>query len=873
LSLAQSPPLRVAAAAALAVALAYQAGVPVSLPMDGLPAARLARDLHDAEGGYRWTRERSVVRLPGPGPGRDVRVEATVSAWRPRGRPLPEVALEAGGTRARARTTPRLQVVTLETRSVGAWTSDLELVVTSDVVQPSPSDPRRLGVRLHAVRIVPGARFTPGLPPLRPLLLSVVACAAVYGGARRLRAGTRAARRAGVAAALVLGLGHVLARAHAAVLLPALTAVAVAAWLAAPRIGRAARAVAVVAGDAARRAARAAAALAGAPGAAVVAVAAGGVTLAFLARPVVDLDVGTGREEPFASGLLAYDGGAGGRFRHAADGAVLDLRDLGGGGRWQVDVRAAAPAPLQVRLGDATAGAAAPDASGWHRVTVQARAPWGWRAGLPLALMDGGGALALDHVRIDRGRAWPPLRVLAALSAAALLVALAFGTAGFGSLGMGAAGAAVGLAAAAAVWVDPILSVPFAGRFVVVSAAGLALCALTSALDARRAPVPDAPLPPAAVAAAGVGFIAWLSAALTPLYRGGHFVFHSSIAEEIWQGRFLHYFLPYPGSMLSQQAQWGNVVVPHPCLFHVAVAPLAALPRPWFYVGVKAALALWLAGMALVAALLAGRLAGPRAAALAAVAFVATPATFQLVGLGHLMTIFGCWAMALAMALVALRFERLGERRTWWAAVVLLTLCFLSYTAALLFTGIALAAALPWLLRRHGAAARALVTATAGAALFAFVLYYAFWTWPFLSETVPRLLGGSGRPAEAAAGGALLARAWALPRKLGYTFGTALVPLAGLIGLGLAAASRRPAAVLAAAWGAILVVFSALDLSFNFLLKHHYFTMVPVAVGVGALMARVADRPPGRAAVAVALAVMAAMALGVGFDVATGRIP
>ena len=152
-------------------------------------------------------------------------------------------------------------------------------------------------------------------------------------------------------------------------------------------------------------------------------------------------------------------------------------------------------------------------------------------------------------------------------------------------------------------------------------------------------------------------------------------------------------------------------------------------------------------------------------------------------------------------------------------------------------------------------------------------LHYAFWTWPFLSETVPRLLGGSGRPAEAAAGGALLARAAALPRKLGYTVGSPVVPLVGLGGLAVALVARTPAAVLVAAWGAVLVVFSALDLSFNFLLKHHYFTMVPVAVGVGVLVARLADHALARWAAAAALLALAALALGVGFDVATGRIP
>src|SRR4029079_14416993 len=124
--------------------------------------------------------------------------------------------------------------------------------------------------------------------------------------------------------------------------------------------------------------------------------------------------------------------------------------------------------------------------------------------------------------------------------------------------------------------------------------AAAVLAALAAAREARRPVEEGAGLPPAALAAAALGFLAWLAAPLTPLYRGGHFVFHSSIAQEIWQGRLLLYALPYPGSMLSQQAQWGNVIVPHPALYHTLAAPLAALPHAAFFVAEKVLLALLL---------------------------------------------------------------------------------------------------------------------------------------------------------------------------------------------------------------------------------------------------------------------------------------
>jgi hypothetical protein len=39
--------------------------------------------------------------------------------------------------------------------------------------------------------------------------------------------------------------------------------------------------------------------------------------------------------------------------------------------------------------------------------------------------------------------------------------------------------------------------------------------------------------------------------------------------------------------------------------------------------------------------------------------------------------------------------------------------------------------------------------------------------------------------------------------------------------------------VILVSWGAILVVFMGVDVVFNFLLKHHYFTYPVVAVGFG----------------------------------------
>jgi hypothetical protein len=76
------------------------------------------------------------------------------------------------------------------------------------------------------------------------------------------------------------------------------------------------------------------------------------------------------------------------------------------------------------------------------------------------------------------------------------------------------------------------------------------------------------------------------------------------------------------------------------------------------------------------------------------------------------------------------------------------------------------------------------------------------------------------------------------------------------------------------AWAAVLPAFSVADLFFNLLLKHHYFTTVPVAAGAGLLLASLARRgAAGRVAAGVLLALAVALGVQTALDTALGRIP
>jgi hypothetical protein len=207
-------------------------------------------------------------------------------------------------------------------------------------------------------------------------------------------------------------------------------------------------------------------------------------------------------------------------------------------------------------------------------------------------------------------------------------------------------------------------------------------------------------------------------------------------------------------------------------------------------------------------------------------ASVLIPTGFQLLGLGHLMTLFGTWAAALALGFLIVHVDQLDQRAMFGWAVALVSLCCLSYTGSLLFASVAIVATCTLTWRRRPVLAKRLAWVLVLAWSVSFLLYYIHWTLPFLRDSVPALLSGTG----GGGGIDLLGRIGSQPGKLAYTLGSVLVPVVGLAGLSLADGSRR---LLLYSWAGVLVGFAALDVFFNFLLKHHYFAYPAVAIGLG----------------------------------------
>lgn len=815
------------------VVLAYRFPAVIEIDLGrSLEGALGSSGFFDAEGDYRWSRGRSEIVFPDPGARSPVRLELILSGFRPPGSAPPRVAIEASGRSLTLSPSRRIETYGLETSTSGVWSSTTRVQVRSDTFTPGAGDERALGVRVHRARLILDG---PALPPLKQVLAS--------GGAAAVLALCLGAPGA-TAFGLLLGLGFLFFRFYAATLAPGLAVGALTAALVfrlLPGLARFAVEISRGFGRSLLDGARALRSRLLVPVACLLLLA---TTAGYALRPRFELGLGTGVAEPILHRFEGFDRDRDGvLFRAALPGASIDLRDFGASSSWAVTI---------------TSSPEADSAFETRRVELEAP-PWGWRSGQVLrfpGLVPGRG-IRIAQVEVDRGRSFPPLRVLVLVLASAAVFVAAFGACGLlprSALALGslfAALAVLGIACA------PVFFVPFLGL--------VTLAALASLLAASLARSLLSSVSGAGLAIATASFCLWFLATASPLYSGGHFAYHTSVAEEIWQGKFFLYYFPGPDNMLSHQPQWGNMTVPHPSLYHTVTSPLALLPREWFHLGTKLFLALLLFAVALSSSLVAEAAGGRRAGVYAAGATAAFPTGWQLLGLGHLMTIFGTFAAAVALGYVALVETRLSRRREWLRALALVAFAFLSYTGSLLFASIALAFASVALHRAEPGLAKSLGRLLLAGWGLALALYYIHWVAPFFRDTIPSMLGGAGSDR----GIDWTARLGLIPGKLSYTFGFWGVPLAGL--WGLTRAEGAPRRVLLYGWALSLPLFSVLDLAFNFLLKHHYFSFPVVAVGMGLTLRRLEGKSTPRAAVFLVVVVyLWVMGLRAAWNLATG---
>ena len=815
----------------LLVTLAYRLPTTMVVDMGNAPLGALLTDnFHDAEEGYRWTRGTSRMRFLDPGASPTARVEIALAGFRPRGTRPPLLVIESGGETLRRSPGRRAELYKLETRTEGVWSSTLDVSLRSDTFSPGAGDDRSLGVRVHEARLVlpNGSR-----PPLRQLAAALALVLAGLLAGSRWRDSTTSGLVASGVVTVAAGVAFAFARVWATILVPGLAVALGAALIVRWLLPEFTRVIAETISRSGSALVDGLETLASGWAVYVAVLAISGTVLAYWSRPRFELDLGSGRADAVSRRFAGFDQEGGVSFRRALPGAALDLRDFGALSPWTVELRArsgvatdeTARATL-LRAGDFEVSGALSSDWSLHRATLPAPS-LGWRSGhwLEFPAIGRGRELQVDSLVIDRGRSFPSLGALLWILASAWLVMASLAASGL-SARLGSVGATLFLAVLlAGLILEPGILPRVLPSFFLAAFASLLLSAFgRGACETLSTEVSVPELGPLALAISSFGFVLWFLSMAFPLYAGGHFGYHTAIAEEIWHGQFLLYYLPEPGSMLSRQPQWGNVIVPHSCLFHTIVSPFAAFPSIWFHTLTKLFLSALLFAIATTSAVLATRVGDPRTGTYAAAIVVGLPTGFQLLGLGHLMTLFGCWAATLALGFIILVSDRLSERMIFVASLVLLSLCFLSYTGSLLFASLSLATAAVLLLRKEPHVAKRLGTLLISGWAVALVLYYGNWILPFLRETIPSLASGGGSESIDFA-----SRIAAQPEKLAYTFGSPLVLLTGLAGLYRLRGRDR---VLLGSWALVIVAFGILDLAFNFLLKHHYYSYPAIAIGV-----------------------------------------
>ncbi len=815
----------------LLVTLAYRLPTTMVVDMGNAPLGALLTDnFHDAEEGYRWTRGTSRMRFLDPGASPTARVEIALAGFRPRGTRPPLLVIESGGETLRRSPGRRAELYKLETRTEGVWSSTLDVSLRSDTFSPGVGDDRSLGVRVHEARLVlpNGSR-----PPLRQLAAALALVLAGLLAGSRWRDSTTSGLVASGVVTVAAGVAFAFARVWATILVPGLAVALGAALIVRWLLPEFTRVIAETISRSGSALVDGLETLASGWAVYVAVLAISGTVLAYWSRPRFELDLGSGRADAVSRRFAGFDQEGGVSFRRALPSAALDLRDFGALSPWTVELRArsgvatdeTARATL-LRAGDFEVSGALSSDWSLHRATLPAPS-LGWRSGhwLEFPAIGRGRELQVDSLVIDRGRSFPSLGALLWILASAWLVMASLAASGL-SARLGSVGATLFLAVLlAGLILEPGILPRVLPSFFLAAFASLLLSAFgRGACETLSTEVSVPELGPLALAISSFGFVLWFLSMAFPLYAGGHFGYHTAIAEEIWHGQFLLYYLPEPGSMLSRQPQWGNVIVPHSCLFHTIVSPFAAFPSIWFHTLTKLFLSALLFAIATTSAVLATRVGDPRTGTYAAAIVVGLPTGFQLLGLGHLMTLFGCWAATLALGFIILVSDRLSERMIFVASLVLLSLCFLSYTGSLLFASLSLATAAVLLLRKEPHVAKRLGTLLISGWAVALVLYYGNWILPFLRETIPSLASGGGSESIDFA-----SRIAAQPEKLAYTFGSPLVLLTGLAGLYRLRGRDR---VLLGSWALVIVAFGILDLAFNFLLKHHYYSFPAIAIGV-----------------------------------------
>ncbi|MDQ2807840.1 MAG: hypothetical protein M3Z04_13175 [Chloroflexota bacterium] len=632
---------------------------------------------------------------------------------------------------------------------------------------------------------------------------------------------------------------------------------------------------------------------------AVLALTLGGLIAAYQVRHSYSLDLGSPSDQAYVSNFQDRDAEPNASdFRFSGLYSYVTLPGLGGGVPYTLSVTLK---PVRVNLPitlilDGAPLFQGPISGTWQTLTfrIDSRYPQALasRDGLLELRTPAVRSVAVDRVEIgaqEAGFVMPALGQLAGLGGLVLLVYLLLGRAlaphplarriSLGGAGLAGVTVVAGLAA---------FHLPLTvatGHLLLTAGLSYVLLGIGEAVLRRVAPE----------AGLGARWAAAIFAAAFALRFGGMALpqsviidmpYHMKWMRELLAGNLAALTDPH-GGLNQPPREWGlAVVIPKSPLFYFVAAPLALLPGN-LETAIKALVCLLDASAVPICYGLLARygrtVGGWRAGLGAAFVYAATPLTYRALAYGILPTILAQWlAVVFFAALVAWAGAgglgsggrsqgAVGGRQSsvlryyfslatfYFLLVLLLAAALVAFPTIAVFTTLVTGGvAGTWIVRRRWQGWAVLGILTAAWAL-AIATYYGVYINDLILHTLPQLFGPRSAGTAGAPGGSTVH--WRDPLDLlGWTAGylVSLLPLLlGLTGLALLWRGGRQSAVgseplsvepelrtqnselrtLVAWWVAILPIFVVVNYRVDMIGKHLFYTMVPLALGSGIVLA------------------------------------
>lgn len=325
--------------------------------------------------------------------------------------------------------------------------------------------------------------------------------------------------------------------------------------------------------------------------------------------------------------------------------------------------------------------------------------------------------------------------------------------------------------------------------------------------------------------------------------------YHLKWLKTLLGGDFLALYLPSAGGLSSVPPEWNlNVLIPKSPLFYLALWPLGLFSGIALGPAMLLVTSLFDTSVVLLLFVLLRRVS-MQGALWSALLYAVIPLAMRAFAFGILPTIL---AQALALLVISMPTLFPGSLRrplpfAGW--VLLLAASLVAFPTALAFNSFVLVfSGVGWAWRR--AAPRSTLPLLAGglaiAVVLSFAVYYGLYIGPFLAQTLPAMQGGvRSHGQELWPGGLSELVGWTAGYSISWILWlllpTGILLLRQPVSSSQVAGCKRLAsrvAILMLGWLIIFVVGVVLNLRFDMIGKHIYYTMPAAAIAGGLVLSR-----------------------------------